>query len=218
MTPLVVLGGAGVLALLLSKKKTTATTVANAKQTPVSGSWTDTSKSIPERMALALATQQPATILQLAAELRSKGHTTQADALTREATVIQTIGVPSPLPTQTLRTASSAPAAAVPSAASTQTAAPTPASGGALDPSNVPDTLPTLGPGEVLQYVAPPQPVDMRVAQWQKFLTAIGMNPGGVDGKFGSETQAATVAFQTQAGITPDGLVGEQTIAAAKQV
>lgn len=217
--PLLMLGGGALALWLASKKGGTAVNGGTAKQTPVGGSWTDTSKPTPERMALALSTQQPATILALAAELRSKGQTAQADSLTREANVITTMGVPSPLPQQTIRTVSSAPSVASVPPAAAQAAPPTPgASAGALDPSHVPDTLPTLGPGETLQYVAPPAPVDMRVAQWQKFLTAIGLNAGGIDGKFGTETQASTVAFQTAAGITPTGIVDDATIAAAKQV
>lgn len=214
--PLVILGG-GALALWLGSKKGAAS-AATAKQTTVTGTWQDTSKPTPERMALALSTQQPATILALAAELRNKGQTVQADNLTREAQVIQTTGVPSPLPTQSVRTVSSAPSAAsVTPAAAT---APTPAApAGALDPTQVPDTLPTLAPSETLQYVTPPAPVDMRVAQWQKFLITVGMlPPGSVDGQFGVNTQQATVAFQTAAGITPDGIVGENTLAAAKGV
>jgi putative peptidoglycan binding protein len=216
--PLLMLGG-GALALWLASKKSGSGSAATAKQTAVTGSWTDTSKPVPERMALALATQQPATILALAAELRGKGQTVQADSLTREANMIATMGVPSPLPQQSIRTASSAPSVASVPPSAVQAAVPTPAAGaGALDSSQVPDTLPTLGPGETLQYVSPPAPVDMRVAQWQKFLTAIGMNTGGVDGKFGPETQASTVAFQTAAGLTPSGIVDDATIAAAKQV
>ena len=41
-----------------------------------------------------------------------------------------------------------------------------------------------------------------------------GYNPGAVDGKFGTKTKNAVVAFQTDAGLDPDGVVGRKTWAA----
>lgn len=37
------------------------------------------------------------------------------------------------------------------------------------------------------------------------------LDPYGADGNFGAATQAAVIAFQTQNGLTPDGIVGEKT-------
>ena len=48
----------------------------------------------------------------------------------------------------------------------------------------------------------------------QEVLTQCGYNPGPVDGKFGTKTFNAVVAFQTDAGLDPDGIVGRKTWAA----
>lgn len=45
----------------------------------------------------------------------------------------------------------------------------------------------------------------------QKVLNARGFNAGTVDGDFGPKTEAAVIAFQTEANLTVDGVVGEQT-------
>jgi peptidoglycan hydrolase-like protein with peptidoglycan-binding domain len=36
-------------------------------------------------------------------------------------------------------------------------------------------------------------------------------DPGPIDGDFGAQTQAAVVAYQTQRGVTADGIVGDNT-------
>ena len=54
------------------------------------------------------------------------------------------------------------------------------------------------------------------VAQWQRFLTKRKFKPGPVDGIFGADTQAATIAFQEANGLPPDGTVGSGTRAAAQ--
>jgi hypothetical protein len=54
------------------------------------------------------------------------------------------------------------------------------------------------------------------VAQWQRFLTKQKLKPGPVDGIFGTDTQAATIAFQKANGLAPDGGVGPGTLAAAQ--
>jgi lysozyme family protein len=52
----------------------------------------------------------------------------------------------------------------------------------------------------------------------QESLNALGADPQlDVDGNYGRQTRAAVRAFQTTAGITVDGFVGPQTIAAIKQ-
>ena len=53
------------------------------------------------------------------------------------------------------------------------------------------------------------------VSRWQTFLLAQGNDPQGIDGIFGTNTDAATRAFQTAEGITVDGIVGPETFGAA---
>ncbi|HEY2801627.1 MAG TPA: peptidoglycan-binding protein [Chthoniobacterales bacterium] len=56
------------------------------------------------------------------------------------------------------------------------------------------------------------------VARWQQFLADHGFNPGPIDGFFGGETRLATIAFQRQHHLIPDGVVGGATRAAAAPV
>lgn len=53
------------------------------------------------------------------------------------------------------------------------------------------------------------------VARWQQFLVEHAFDPGPVDGFFGGATRLATIAFQKQHHLTPDGVVGGRTRAAA---
>ncbi len=54
------------------------------------------------------------------------------------------------------------------------------------------------------------------VIQWQEFLLQHGyVIVGTADGIFGKNTNTATIAFQTTAGLTADGVVGSHTYAAA---
>jgi len=48
----------------------------------------------------------------------------------------------------------------------------------------------------------------------QSTLQQLGFDPHGIDGIFGAGTEAAVIAFQTSKGLTPDGVVGPNTIAA----
>ena len=38
-----------------------------------------------------------------------------------------------------------------------------------------------------------------------------GISPGPIDGQFGTKTKASVEAFQTWSGVSPDGIVGDQT-------
>lgn len=49
------------------------------------------------------------------------------------------------------------------------------------------------------------------VATTQQQLAALGYDPGPVDGKLGDRAKAAVQAFQTDAGLTPDGIPGPAT-------
>ncbi len=48
----------------------------------------------------------------------------------------------------------------------------------------------------------------------QAKLTQLGYDPGPVDGVFGSKTEEAVKSFQRDRGLTPDGIVGPQTLEA----
>lgn len=51
-----------------------------------------------------------------------------------------------------------------------------------------------------------------RIALWQAFLRGRRLDPGPVDGQFGDQTHEATIAYQRQHGLDPDGRVGQQTL------
>ena len=48
----------------------------------------------------------------------------------------------------------------------------------------------------------------------QEALKSAGLDPGKIDGIYGSKTEKAVVAFQTSRGLTIDGIVGKQTATA----
>jgi peptidoglycan L-alanyl-D-glutamate endopeptidase CwlK len=52
------------------------------------------------------------------------------------------------------------------------------------------------------------------VKRLQQALKDQGFDPGSIDGDFGSGTEAAVIAFQKSEGLTPDGVVGKQTLQA----
>lgn len=54
-------------------------------------------------------------------------------------------------------------------------------------------------------YSQSPQALDP-VRDIQTFLTAFGWNPNGIDGQFGPQTESAVRAFQTDEGLTVDGI------------
>src|SRR5215475_10087231 len=49
------------------------------------------------------------------------------------------------------------------------------------------------------------------VAKLQAQLQDLGFNPGPIDGRFGSATEAAVLAFQKSAGLLADGIAGPRT-------
>ena len=55
------------------------------------------------------------------------------------------------------------------------------------------------------------------VEKVQKALTGLGFDPGGVDGVFGSKTEAAVKAFQKKSGVQVDGIVGPETRKAIRE-
>jgi peptidoglycan hydrolase-like protein with peptidoglycan-binding domain len=52
---------------------------------------------------------------------------------------------------------------------------------------------------------------DPAVRDLQEALKTLGLNPGPIDGQFGTVTEAAVKAFQQQRGIAVDGVVGKVT-------
>jgi hypothetical protein len=53
------------------------------------------------------------------------------------------------------------------------------------------------------------------VKRWQQFLLGQGHNPKGVDGDFGGDTEAATIAFQQAHGLVASGAVDNATLGQA---
>lgn len=56
------------------------------------------------------------------------------------------------------------------------------------------------------------------VKQLQQKLAIIGYAPGPADGAFGAKTKAAVTAFQKDAGLTQDGIVGAKTLAELDEI
>ena len=81
--------------------------------------------------------------------------------------------------------------------AQTPTTATTP-----VQPPQVPTT--TLKPGDT----------GAQVVNLQHVLASLGYSPGKADGNYGPATTAAVKRFQGKAGLTADGIVGRQTLAA----
>jgi hypothetical protein len=50
----------------------------------------------------------------------------------------------------------------------------------------------------------------------QKALARLGYSPGAIDGNYGPSTQQAVARFQAAAKLTPDGILGPQTLQALK--
>lgn len=62
--------------------------------------------------------------------------------------------------------------------------------------------------------VLQPGSTGAQVAALQTQLKALGFYPDGVDGNFGPGTKAAVIAFQQSKGLSADGVVGPNTVAA----
>ncbi len=56
------------------------------------------------------------------------------------------------------------------------------------------------------------------VREIQTFLTAFGWNPNGIDGQFGPQTESAVRAFQTDEGLTVDGIWNLDDATRARQL
>ncbi|MEZ5099014.1 MAG: peptidoglycan-binding domain-containing protein [Thermoleophilia bacterium] len=56
-----------------------------------------------------------------------------------------------------------------------------------------------------------------RVVALQRALASIGHDPGASDSDFGTRTENAVKAFQAQAGLKDDGVVGAKTIQAINE-
>ena len=71
------------------------------------------------------------------------------------------------------------------------------------------------GPGDgELYYVGAPGMKKEIIFNIQQALVAKGFDPGEVDGDYNNDTRDAVVAFQQAAGLTVDGVVGQETAGA----
>ncbi len=67
--------------------------------------------------------------------------------------------------------------------------------------------------GDRLLYHRRPMLHGDDVAEVQRRLSSLGFDPGGVDGIFGVLTHLALTDFQHNAGVAPDGICGQRTLA-----
>lgn len=61
-------------------------------------------------------------------------------------------------------------------------------------------------------------PSSPEVLKLQEGLAALGFHPGSADGAFGGKTEDAVEAFQLKAGLLPDGIFGQGSLAAWNQL
>lgn len=66
--------------------------------------------------------------------------------------------------------------------------------------------------GDRLLYRRAPMLQGDDVAELQRRLSALGFDPGGVDGIFGDQTVVALAEFQRNVGLVPDGICGPSTL------
>jgi hypothetical protein len=81
--------------------------------------------------------------------------------------------------------------------------------GGATTPQSTP-TAAVKGPTATLK----PGDAGPQVRALQRALATLGYSPGKPDGKYGTATQQAVAAFQKANNLTPDGILGNVTLAA----
>ena len=72
-------------------------------------------------------------------------------------------------------------------------------------------------PAQAPQQTLNPGDTGAQVKVLQQALTALGFSPGKADGDYGPATQSEVEKFQTSKGLTADGVVGQQTLAALQQ-
>ncbi len=81
-------------------------------------------------------------------------------------------------------------------------------------------TTPTTNatpPAQAPQQTLNPGDTGPQVKVLQQALTALGFSPGKADGDYGPTTQFEVEKFQLSKGLTADGVVGQQTLAALQQ-
>jgi Putative peptidoglycan binding domain len=87
-------------------------------------------------------------------------------------------------------------------------------------PATVTVTTPTTNatpPAQAPQQTLNPGDTGAQVKVLQQALTALGFSPGKADGDYGPATQSEVEKFQLSKGLTADGVVGQQTLAALQQ-
>jgi len=102
---------------------------------------------------------------------------------------------------------SSSNGAPTPTVASTQTTTPTTTS-----QAQIPPARPLAAPTAALK----PGDTGAQVKVLQRALHSLGYSTGKIDGDYGPATQAAVERFQRSLRLTPDGIVGQQTLRALK--
>lgn len=75
-----------------------------------------------------------------------------------------------------------------------------------------------FGLGDRILYLRTPMLHGDDVGALQHRLSALGFDPGGVDGMFGEQTAKAVAAFQHNTGITSDGICGPRTLAELRRL
>lgn len=80
-----------------------------------------------------------------------------------------------------------------------------------------PTTTPTTATPQAPQQTLNPGDTGEQVKLLQQALTALGFSPGKADGDYGPTTQFEVEKFQLSKGLTADGVVGQQTLAALQQ-
>lgn len=237
MSPLAIgVGGIGLLLLLAGKGKA-ATTAPRATS----------AKSVAQRMAEALATNNPAAIRLEAGRLRVEGSMTQAADLERAAAALEAERAPisPPVKRPEPSTATARPPVAAPSSPPPVVATPPAVVVTAPPPASAPagmaptitaalKSLPAIlgvqfeGTGRSTKQVfKAPRSAGQAVKDWQTVLVQLGFMSAAPDGKFGNATEIATRAFQAAANesakrsgkplLDVDGLVGPKTVARAAE-